>query len=427
MCAVMILPTRAMSHASVQQGTDYARISADGYRWREALGVVWPRNKYLYLGLPVSALAAWGAIARESPLSRAQRAVFVGLALYAFAMMFGDHSWLYRIAYHVVPGVSAFRSPPRYSAILGAATAVLAAAGVARLPWPRTSSVVTAIAIVAVACFALPESRDFREGPPPGSDARWSSLRARMGDVENQWRVLDEFGVGLRAGTRHGARDFRGYQDPLLDARYVSVLLRLGDAPQLLPQFNVRYLLRGPHFLHGEGHHFLPVGTESRIADDRGDGLWEVREPLPAAFWVNHAEIVANREAALDRLVAAAPRAVCLIERADAASEIASETSSAWHAASAVSIRRNDAEVDIDAPSDGWLVLNESYAPEWEATVDGASAGVVRANLVARAVAVRAGRHHVVFTYGARSDRRWLWLALVSAVLATAMAFARRR
>jgi uncharacterized membrane protein YfhO len=44
-------------------------------------------------------------------------------------------------------------------------------------------------------------------------------------------------------------------------------------------------------------------------------------------------------------------------------------------------------------------VLSEVYYPDWKATVDGATAEVLRANHVLRAVALPAGNHEVVFKY----------------------------
>jgi hypothetical protein len=49
----------------------------------------------------------------------------------------------------------------------------------------------------------------------------------------------------------------------------------------------------------------------------------------------------------------------------------------------------------VDAPTGGVLVLTDSYAPIWRATVDGAAATVHRANVGQRAVFLPAGTHEV--------------------------------
>ena len=55
--------------------------------------------------------------------------------------------------------------------------------------------------------------------------------------------------------------------------------------------------------------------------------------------------------------------------------------------------------VEVDAPSGGILVLNDVWHPWWRATIDGADAEIMRANVIFRAVAVPPGKHTVRFTF----------------------------
>lgn len=55
--------------------------------------------------------------------------------------------------------------------------------------------------------------------------------------------------------------------------------------------------------------------------------------------------------------------------------------------------------VAVDARSPSLLVLSDTYAPGWTATVDGAVAEILPANYLARGVWIPAGRHEVVFRY----------------------------
>jgi hypothetical protein len=56
-------------------------------------------------------------------------------------------------------------------------------------------------------------------------------------------------------------------------------------------------------------------------------------------------------------------------------------------------------DIEVDAPSGGFVVLNDVWHPWWRATVDGKPADILKANVLFRAVAVPPGRHMVRFTF----------------------------
>jgi hypothetical protein len=61
--------------------------------------------------------------------------------------------------------------------------------------------------------------------------------------------------------------------------------------------------------------------------------------------------------------------------------------------------RNTEIEVATDAPQGGILVLNDVWHPWWRASVDGKPAGILKANVLFRAVVVPLGRHVVRFTF----------------------------
>lgn len=64
-----------------------------------------------------------------------------------------------------------------------------------------------------------------------------------------------------------------------------------------------------------------------------------------------------------------------------------------------ISYMPNRVEISINAPTDGYLVLTDTYYPEWKASVDGTVANIVPAFGAFRAVPVSSGTHMVQFTY----------------------------
>jgi uncharacterized membrane protein YfhO len=59
--------------------------------------------------------------------------------------------------------------------------------------------------------------------------------------------------------------------------------------------------------------------------------------------------------------------------------------------------------VQVEAASDGLLVLSETWYPGWTATIDGRPTKVLRANHTLRAVPLTAGSHEVRFEFRSRS------------------------
>ncbi|MCU1281970.1 MAG: hypothetical protein JWM53_5516, partial [bacterium] len=71
-------------------------------------------------------------------------------------------------------------------------------------------------------------------------------------------------------------------------------------------------------------------------------------------------------------------------------------------------------ELRCAAPSDGYAALLDTFADGWSATVDGTPAPIMRADLVTRAVAVRAGEHTIVMRYRTPGLRTGALVSLLS-------------
>ena len=89
----------------------------------------------------------------------------------------------------------------------------------------------------------------------------------------------------------------------------------------------------------------------------------------------------------------------------------------------------NRVALSVDAPSDCYLVLADTYFPGWRATIDGERAVVQSAYYLLRCVSVPKGKHEVVFDYWPVSFQAGLALclaALAAAMLAGLLAAIRR-
>jgi uncharacterized membrane protein YfhO len=98
--------------------------------------------------------------------------------------------------------------------------------------------------------------------------------------------------------------------------------------------------------------------------------------------------------------------------------------------ASAVHLGLNGTSWRVASPTPGYLVMLDSWAPGWRATVNGRAARVLHANYAFRAVEVPAGRSLVKLVYRPAGFVVGMWLAALTSAalgLAGAVTLIRRR
>ncbi len=83
--------------------------------------------------------------------------------------------------------------------------------------------------------------------------------------------------------------------------------------------------------------------------------------------------------------------------------------------------------IDVDAAAPAYLVLADSHAPGWTATVDGVPATIWPADALFRAVRVEPGRRRVTFVYRPTSFRAGLVMGVLGLGLAGTLWGRRRR
>lgn len=75
----------------------------------------------------------------------------------------------------------------------------------------------------------------------------------------------------------------------------------------------------------------------------------------------------------------------------------------------------SEAEIEVDAPGPGYILLADNAFPGWSARVNGVKSPILRAWLTFRAVAVPAGKSKIVFRYRSARLALAVWLACLAA------------
>ena len=210
-------------------------------------------------------------------------------------------------------------------------------------------------------------------------------------------RIYDEFGLGWRAGSRLGLRDLRGYVEPLTIQRVADVYADLGKSPALLALFNVRWLLHSAHPVLGLTHNFIKSADGIPGLVHREGAVFEFEDPAPCAYWVKGARVEPTAAEARAHLADLDPRGELVLAEEDVGAVAPERRMDGAPRQPATLEGRTFSSMrfTIDAPADGYLVVNETWFPGWHATVDGEPAPVLRGNVIMQAVDVAAGKHVV--------------------------------
>jgi len=227
-----------------------------------------------------------------------------------------------------------------------------------------------------------------------------------------QFRILplEEFQSNRFAGF--GIASLGGYHaaKPRLFQDFYEAGLQ--QNPHWLRLLNVRYIIT-QRPLEGSLPDYL------KLAHQGAGTVYENLAALPRATVVGSWKVVAPARAILDSVSAGMRDAAGFtyleqdpgIPPADVTGATASVTS----------YRVNDLVVEVSTPAPALLRVADLWYPEWTATVDGARASILKADYLARAVVVPAGRHRVAFRFESKAIRTGLAVSLVSLVLALAL------
>ncbi len=177
--------------------------------------------------------------------------------------------------------------------------------------------------------------------------------------------------------------------------------------PCLLGLLNVRYVLAA-FPLRVEGLRFVGVMDRVWVYENRCWG--------PRAFLVGRVLPAASAEEALQRLPRDAWTQRAVVEGARPLDSGPVHGQVTWVERSSDRLR-----LQVTTDRDAWLVLSQTWHPDWHATVDGVPAPYRRTDGALGGVFVPAGRHHIVLAFESPAYRWGRWVSAGAALLALAL------
>jgi hypothetical protein len=270
--------------------------------------------------------------------------------------------------------------------------------------------------ILADLALVVPTANTLRSGVFSLPDQISSGMLSTILDETPQYRVWDEFALAYRPGSRIGVRDLRGYMDPLRLAHYDTMVAHLSKAPLQLARWNVRWVLPAPLPFLGASHSRVNV-RRLTSAMKLEPHVLELPHPRPVAIFTTRVQVPSSEEqlwAALDRDPPGAPVQLPPLNQwaytHDELSELGKPLRATTDVPASVLARgANSLSISVQAPTDGWLVVNEAYFPGWVAEVDGVSTPIYRVDGWVRGLRIAKGSHRVELCF-----RPIAWLVLAS-------------
>ncbi len=205
-------------------------------------------------------------------------------------------------------------------------------------------------------------------------------------------------------GIPNGA-SWTGYQSPQgydpiaplewtrLTERTGQYILDPGSATNRI--FGVRYVLSGTPI---ENYGFGSTAYFENIGQSESGDFWFYENPyaLPRAYLVERYEIEPDPAAVRDRIMnGEVDRGDVVLLDTDPGCEISGQGGTA----TMTDYAPNQVTLQLTSDGPGLLVLTDQYDDDWQVTVDGKPADLLRANDVTRAVCVPSGEHTVKFSY----------------------------
>jgi hypothetical protein len=351
----------------------------------------------------------------------------------------------FALIYHL-PGFSQNRFPSGWSNLGPVLWGFLVAAGLTALMqrggrWRRTAAAVATATLLAYGVRVVGAQPAALKLPPP--DYEVVAARARVLEaLRAAGRLVSLRELVAGANLRYRLPSPSGFDPSMPPARP----LRLGEAIGLGRSASFRSrrefaaFTAAPHLAArlGVGLVVVPdawaglaraAGFTRRAAvPPGGETAWS-RPPLARVRLAHHARPVADDDAAVAALVdGSVDAATVVVQAADAGTLVLAEPPPGASESVRLVVdepERLVAEAIVAAP--GLVVIADTFAPGWAASVDGRPAPIVRADFAFRGVAVDAGAHRIELRYRPAAFRVGAATSALAFLVVVVVAAAARR
>jgi hypothetical protein len=448
--AHQLLPFVSEVHLYSRGRLDYPVFLSSHGRARQLLTLFWPDA----LGTPLKdpsvelwedsahfGFAALGLALLGIAQCGKRRWALAFTALFAVALLLSFDSPLLHFLFAYLPGMDRFRIPSRILFLAALFGLCLAGIGLERLLSrfdSRRAAMLGAAAVLAASLEGALQARSYFAGSEPQALTPSAAFRLDSGSYRTASFLRSTVapgwaqGLGLQLVTGYNPLTFAHYQ------RYFD-LLQTGQGsppryrgnwtdleriarPDLLDALSVRYVV-APLSLHLKA---APVSTS--LAQPvfvfyagmrkRDLGLYRNPSEQPRARWVDTVVAVSGDDEA-----AAAVRSVNLRTTAVAVAEASRDPPpSALETVHLDGWVPGALAVSTSSERERFLLVSEVWHPGWAATIDGAAAPLLRADLALMGLRVPAGAHHVALLFRPLHWRVALAISAASATLLLGLA-----
>jgi Bacterial membrane protein YfhO len=246
---------------------------------------------------------------------------------------------------------------------------------------------------------------------------RWPEVRNLPG--LRDYRVYDEFLLEPRSGSRFLLREMRGYQnfDPLATMAYREIAVAAHAYPQLLAEYNIRYIFFDQHYRMGwsaSTFNQAPTLMAPSVFRLVSTHVVEVIHPAPWLGWYGGVKTVAAASVIPTLAMMRDPRGrrfgavvdESLLKDTDTAAWLRPLVAAFDNKRAPPSVagrithfNADSVSATINAPSDGLVVLNEANYPGWLVFVDGKQKRDITVDGLLRGVYVSKGQHQLQWRY----------------------------